>query len=44
MKSWLKEEGSDRKLAVRVLKVMILNTSDVDLKKRYEAKLKAYES
>ena len=44
MKSWLKEEGSDRNLAVRVLKVMILNTSDVDLKKRYEAKLKAYES
>ena len=43
MKSWLKEEGSEQKLAVRVLKTLVKTTSDPQIKKKYQEKLNLYE-
>lgn len=40
---WIKEEGSERVLAARVLRALIRNTSDPLIKQRYEEKLKKYE-
>lgn len=44
MSAWLKEEGSERVLAVKILKVLIRNASDELVRKRYIEKLKEYES
>jgi hypothetical protein len=44
MKKWLKEEGAERVLAVRVLKQMILHADDPELKSKYEQKLRVYEN
>jgi hypothetical protein len=43
MKVWLKEEGSEKKLATRVLKVLIQSTEDPLIRSRYQEKLKQYE-
>lgn len=43
MKLWLKQEGSEKKLAVRVLKVLVNSTADPILKTRYQEKIKLYE-
>jgi hypothetical protein len=43
MQKWLKEEGSESVLAVKVLKLMIRNTDDQKLKQKYQEKLRHYE-
>ena len=43
MKVWLKEEGSERKLAVKVLKILIQSTQDPIVKAKYQEKIKQYE-
>jgi hypothetical protein len=43
MQKWLKEEGSESKLAVKILKLMINTTADDTLKQVYNKKLKQYE-
>ncbi|MBS1959640.1 MAG: hypothetical protein JST80_09235 [Bdellovibrionales bacterium] len=43
MKEWLKEKSSERILAIRVLKILIANTKDDFIRKKYEEKLKQYE-
>ena len=43
MKSWLKEEGSEKALAIRVLKRLAESTSDPQIKKKYLEKLNIYE-
>ena len=43
MKVWLKEEGSEKKLAVKVLKVLINSTNDPLVKSKYQEKIKLYE-
>ena len=48
MKTWLKEEGSERMLGIKILKVMISNlppnTDSEQIKQKYQEKLKALES
>jgi hypothetical protein len=43
MKIWLKEEGSDRRLARNILKQLISSTRNSDAKAKYLEQLKAYE-
>lgn len=42
-REWMIKEGSEKILATRVLKILIRNTSDEKLKKKYEEKLRKYE-
>jgi hypothetical protein len=43
MRFWLEKEGSEKRLAHNVLKLLIQNTTDKVIKAKYEEKLKAYE-
>jgi hypothetical protein len=43
MKSWLQKEGSEKKLAHKVLKLLMLNSKDPVLKAKYLEKMKHYE-
>ncbi|MBC7396131.1 MAG: hypothetical protein H7333_01705 [Bdellovibrionales bacterium] len=43
MKIWLSQEGSEKKLAVRVLSLLIQNAKDPAIRAKYEEKLKKYE-
>ncbi len=44
MRLWLDQEGSEKQLAIRVLKLLIETTSDELLKSQYQKKLRQYES
>ena len=43
MKQWLVQEGSEKKLAVKVLKVLINSTTDPVIKAKYQEKIHLYE-
>ena len=43
MREWLKKEGSEKKLAVKVLKLLIMNSKDPVIRLKYQEKLKHYE-
>ena len=43
MRMWLSEEGSEKKLAKRVLALLIQQTTDELLKEEYQKRLKAYD-
>jgi hypothetical protein len=43
MKVWLKEEGSEKKLAHKVLTLLVSNATDPVIKAKYQEKLKHYE-
>ncbi len=43
MKLWLQKEGSEKKLAVKVLTLLIQNARDPVIKAKYEEKMKLYE-
>jgi hypothetical protein len=43
MQGWLQKEGSEKVLAVRVLRLLVQNTDDLVVRAKYEEKLKTYE-
>jgi len=43
METWLKEDGSEKLLAIRVLKILIQSTEDPVLKQKFIEKLNSYE-
>jgi len=43
MKVWLQQEGSEKRLAVRVLRLLIQNSNNPVVRQKYQEKLKQYE-